>query len=170
MLFLMPCLGPIVRIGPNHLDIDTVEALVAIHRNPKGNVIKGEWYKTVDATSGDFSIQTVLDKKEHAFRRRVLAPAFSESALREQEPLIDNNVRTFLRVVTKNVEKDGWCTPFNFDQWITYYGFDFISDLSFGSSFQLLEDPEHRYLPNMLKWTSHFLYYVCDVTIGDVKY
>lgn len=50
--------------------------------------------------------------------------------------------------------------PQDFNEWITYFGFDFISDLSFGSRFRLLEDPEHRYLPDLLKWTSHFVYYV----------
>ena len=133
---------------------------MAIHKDRNANVKKGDWYKTVDASSGDFSVQTVIDKKEHTFRRRVLAPAFSEAALRDQEQFIDQSTRIFLKQMTKGVEDDGWTTAKDFSEWITYYGFDFISDLSFGSRFNLLEDPEHRYLPDLLKMTSHFVYYV----------
>jgi cytochrome P450 len=153
--------GPIVRTGPNTLDFDTVEALVAIHKDRNANVRKGDWYKTVDATSGDYSIQTTIDKREHAFRRRVLAPAFSESALRDQEVFINENADIFLKQITKDTENDGWSTPKDFNEWITYYGFDFISDLSFGSRFKLLEQEEHRYLPGLLEGTNRFLYYVC---------
>jgi cytochrome P450 len=137
---------------------------VAIHRDRNANVKKGDWYKTVDASSGDFSVQTVIDKKEHTFRRRVLAPAFSDAALRDQEQFIDHHARIFLKQMSKDVERDGWTTSKDFSEWITYYGFDFISELSFGSPFNLLEDPEHRYMPDLLKWMSHFLYYVSSET------
>lgn len=152
--------GPVIRIGPDTLDFDTVTALTAIHKDRNANLRKADWYNTLDATSGDYSTQSVIDKKEHSFRRRVLALAFSDSALRTQEKYIDNNVRIFLDQITKDLDDDGWSTPKDFTQWITYFGFDFISDLAFGSSFKLLEEPDHRYLPNLLKWTSHFLYYV----------
>lgn len=105
-------------------------------------------------------MQTVIDKKEHAFRRRVLAQAFSDSALRDQEQFIEFNVRILLKQMSKDVQEDGWTAPKDFSEWITYYGFDYISDLAFGSRFKMLEESEHRYLPDLLKWTSHFLYYV----------
>jgi len=90
----------------------------------------------------------------------VLAPAFSEKALRDQEGFIDQNVCIFLDQIGKDVEDDGWTATKDFNQWITYFGFDFISEISFGSRFKLLEEPEHRYLPDLLKETSRFLYYV----------
>jgi hypothetical protein len=133
---------------------------VAIHKDRNANVKKGDWYKTVDASTGDFSVQTVIDKKEHTFRRRLLAPAFSETALRDQEQFIDQSVCLLLKQMTKEIGEDGWTVYQDFSEWLTYYGFDFISDISFGSRFNLLEEPEHRYLPELLKMTSHFLYYV----------
>ncbi|KAF2092460.1 benzoate 4-monooxygenase cytochrome P450 [Rhizodiscina lignyota] len=151
--------GSVIRIAPDTLDFDTTTAMAAIHRDRNANVRKGAWYKTVDAETGTFSVQTVIDRKEHNFRRRILEPAFSHSALRIQEHFIDNNVRVFLHEMGKDVQEDGWTTPKDFSQWITYFGFDFISDLAFGSCFRLLQSPEHRYLPDLLKWTSHFVYY-----------
>jgi hypothetical protein len=160
--------GSVIRIGPDTLDFDTAGAFAAIHKDRHANVKKGDWYKTVDASSGDFSVQTVIDKSEHAFRRRVLAPAFSDSALRHQEDLIDQNVLVFLNQMSKDVQDDGWTAPKDFSEWITCYGFDYVSDLAFGSSFKLLEDSEHRYLPDLLKWTSHFVYYVSSGIVASM--
>lgn len=138
-------------------------ALNTIHRDRNTNLKKASWYKTVDASSGAYSVQTVIDKKEHSFRRRVLASAFSESALRKQEQYIDYNVKIFLDQIGKDVQEDGWTKPLDFSIWITYFGFDFISDLSFGSRFRLLEATDFRYMPDLLKWVSHFVYYVGSV-------
>jgi hypothetical protein len=55
---------------------------------------------------------------------------------------------------------NGWSSPINFADWATWYGFDFISDLSFGMSFNMLEDNETRYIPGVLKNASQFLYYI----------
>jgi len=35
----------------------------------------------------------VIDQHQHALRRRVMAPAFSEKVLRDAEPLIDSHAR-----------------------------------------------------------------------------
>jgi hypothetical protein len=94
--------------------------------------------------------------------------------LRDQEQFIDQNARIFLKQMTetKEIEDDGWTITRDFSEWVTYYGFDFISEISFGSRFNLLEDPEHRYLPELLKSMSHFIYYVRTVTlcIGPVLF
>lgn len=157
--------GSVIRIGPNTLDFDTSTAQTAIHRDRHANLKKADWYKTLDASNGAYSVQSVPDKKEHAFRRRVIAPGFTEVALREQEPLIDYRVRVFLEQLSKSEgarrkDDDGWSAPHDMSLWSTYYGLDFISDLSFGSSFDLLRNAEHRYVPDLLRWTSHFVYYV----------
>jgi hypothetical protein len=60
-------------------------------------------------------------------------------------------VQIFLSQIGKDLQDDGWTTPKDFNKWITYFGFDFISDLSFRSGLRLPEDPEHRYLPDLLK-------------------
>ena len=123
-------------------NFNTATALTTIHRDRNASVKKADWYKTLDASSGVFSIQTVIEKNKHTFRRRVLSPAFSESALRDQEIFIDQNVVIFLKKTGEDVQEDGWTSPKDFTEWITYFGFDFISDLAFGSRFKLLEEPE----------------------------
>jgi hypothetical protein len=153
-------LGPIVRIAPNMLSFNTTTAMYAIYGNPKSNSQKAEWYKTLDAGSGDYSTQTIIDKKEHAIRRRIMSPAFSDKALRDAEKYINVNVMKLMHKLGEGPQENGWTKPKNFSDWSTYYSFDFISDLSFGSSLGLINEEENRYIPAMLMGTSKFIYYV----------
>jgi cytochrome P450 len=142
------------------LSFNTTSAIAAFHTDRNANVKKADWYKLEPAESGAYSVQTVIDKKEHAWRRRVLAPAFSTRALHDQEQFIVENADILVEQMTKEIGTDGWSKPKDLSVWTTYFGFDFISDVAFGSRFGLLEDSEHRYLPNMLMWASRFIYYV----------
>jgi cytochrome P450 len=151
--------GSVIRIGPNTLSFNTVTALEAIHVNRRANVKRAEWYKTIDAGSGDYSTQSCMDKKEHAFRRRVLAHAFSEKALRDAESFIDTNAKTLVKCIGEDMQEDGWTSVKDFSVWTTYYGFDVAGDLAFGSSFNMMENDEYRYLPTMLMGTSWFIYW-----------
>jgi cytochrome P450 len=149
-----------VRIGPNTLSFNTLAALEAIHTNRRANVKRADWYKTIDAPSGEFSTQSVIDKNVHGFRRRVLSHAFSARAIRDAEGFIDHNVRTLVRKLGEDVQSDGWTSPKEFSEWTSYFAFDFTGDLAFGSSFEMMENEENRYLPSMLMGTSWFLYFV----------
>ncbi|KAH8695817.1 benzoate 4-monooxygenase cytochrome P450 [Phaeosphaeriaceae sp. PMI808] len=153
--------GPIVRNGPNSLSFRSPEALKAIYGN-NAHVKKGDWYLTLDISAGAPSIQMVIDQHQHALRRRVMAPAFSEKALRDAEPLINANARKLCKRLTERFgcKKGGWSEGFDLQQWVAYYGYDFISDLAFGQSFALLDHEEYRFVPTVLKSASQFLYYV----------
>jgi hypothetical protein len=89
-----------------------------------------------------------------------LAPAFSERALRDAEKYVETSVRTLLKHLTEGAGPDGWSEPKTFSQWTTFFGFDFISDLSFGSSLELMENKDNRSLVNALIGANKFLYYV----------
>jgi cytochrome P450 len=151
----------VIRTGPNSLSFNSATALVAIYGSRDANVRRADWYETLDAPSGSYSTLSTMSKKEHAFRRRVLDQAFSTKAVRDSEQYIDQKVRQFVQCMGENLQEDGWSKPVNFDEWITYFGFDVIGSLSFGSSFNLLEHDANRYIPEMLVSTNKFLYYVC---------
>lgn len=68
-------------------------SLKEIYGSRRANVQKADWYRTVDAPSGAFSTHSEIDRGKHAFRRRVLDHAFSDSALRSAEPFVRDNVR-----------------------------------------------------------------------------
>ena len=150
-----------MRTGPNALSFNTAPALQAIHTDRHANVMRGDWYRTLDQSSGAFSTQSCMDKQEHLFRRRILSQAFSEKALRDAENFLLNNVQTFCDQIGTGAEKPGGWTPKkNLSDWATYFGFDMISDVAFGRAFGMLLKEETRYIPNVLKRASQFLYYV----------
>ena len=145
------------------MSFNTATALQAIHADRNANVKRGDWYKTLDISSGAYSTQSVIDKAEHAFRRRVLSQAFSERALKDAETIIGDNVSSFcdgLGALAPDAKPGDWTEGKNMNDWSTWFGFDFISNLSFGKSLGLCETEENRYIPNVLKGASRFLYYV----------
>jgi cytochrome P450 len=104
----------------------------------------------------------VIDQHQHTQRRRVMSPAFSERALRDAEPLVNGNAEKLCKRLaeTLHCKKDEWTGPMDLQQFVAYYGYDFISDLAFGHSFELLDHEHHRFVPKVLKSASMFLYYV----------
>jgi len=112
----------------------------------------------------------VIDKHEHALRRRKMAPAFSERALKEAERLISVSAEKLATQITQQPPQDAskpttttsWThhPPQNMGDWATYFGFDFISDLGYGRSFNMLESGENRWIPPVLRSASRFIYYV----------
>ncbi|EON68271.1 hypothetical protein W97_07529 [Coniosporium apollinis CBS 100218] len=154
--------GKIVRYGPNSLSFSTATSMQTIH-HAKANIKKGEWYKTLDISAGAPSIQMMIDKSEHAIRRRTISPAFSERALRDAEGLIAINARKLadaIGTLPNGANQGDWTQPKNMNDWATYFGFDFVSDLGYGRCFGMVEDRDNRWIPGVLKSASRFLYYV----------
>ena len=100
-----------------------------------------------------------LNKQEHSFRRRILAQAFSERALRDAEDFIVKSVQIFCDQLGAGAA-GGWTPKKNLKDLATYFGFDFISDLAFGKSLDMMVKEEPRDIPNMLMQASQFIYYV----------
>ncbi|MCJ1284882.1 hypothetical protein MMC26_004219 [Xylographa opegraphella] len=80
------------------------------------------------------SIITANDA-DHSRLRRILAHAFSDKALREQEPLLQTHVDAFVAGMRERAGGPVDVTP-----WFSYYTFDVIGDLAFGEPFDCLRD------------------------------
>lgn len=68
------------------------------------------------------SILNVESDVEHSRMRRVLANAFSEKAVREQEPLIQEYVSLLMRSLHETAEEG----PQNMVAWYEFVAFDII--------------------------------------------
>jgi cytochrome P450 len=82
------------------------------------------------------SIVTVKDDADHSRYRRLLSHAFSDKALREQEPLIKQYVDLFISRLHENA-KNG---PQDMLSWYNFVTFDIIGDLTLGESFGCLQE------------------------------
>jgi cytochrome P450 len=81
-----------------------------------------------------------IDNVSHARQRKLLAPAFSERALREQEPLITGYVDTMISKLRQEIRKGS--STLDIKNWMNYTTFDITGDLMFGESFGCLKDSQ----------------------------
>lgn len=93
----------------------------------------------VKPPNGVDSILTA-NREDHSRHRRLIAHAFSEKALKEQEPYFQNYVN---KLITKlnGVVNQG---PQNMVKWYNFTTFDLIGDLAFGEPFGCLDNDEYH--------------------------
>ncbi|BCS22088.1 cytochrome P450 [Aspergillus puulaauensis] len=122
--------GDFVRIRPREISINNVDAIRDIHGT--GSVCtKGPWY---DGSLPAQSLHSTRDKVWHAQRRKVWDRGFTTTALGHYHPRIREHCHDLVTQMSKRVG-----TPVNVSLWMTYFGFDVISDLTFGKSFDMLK-------------------------------
>ena len=86
----------------------------------------------------------VADRDTHSRQRRLLSHAFSEAALREQEPILQFYARKLLDQLSRRcsggsegIEKQ---QAQNMVAWLTFASFDLIGHMSFGENFGCLDN------------------------------
>ncbi|KAK4634224.1 Averantin hydroxylase [Fulvia fulva] len=138
--------GPVVRIGPTRLSYTDgrVWKEVWAARNP-------EWPKDTRGIklppNGSYSILNA-PTDIHARYRRLLAHAFSEKGLKDQQPRIQEYVEL---LVDRLEEKAQSGEATDIVDWYTNTVFDVIGDLAFGESFNgLLHRKVHEWIPAIL--------------------
>lgn len=153
--------GPVVRFAPNSLSFNTVSAIDSIYKSRKANIIKADWYQCVRDSAGGFeSTLTARHKARHGVKRRLLSYAFSEKALKDYEPVINNKVRTWLQQLEQEARSSGGGT-IDLGRWSEYLIFDILGEICFSKSFGLLESPEGRYITKLVPQATR-----CWYTLG----
>ena len=164
---IYPHLGPIVRFTPNAVSINTAAAFQDIYGSRKANVVKSDWYRTIQyAERGTASTFTAINPKQHAQKRRLLSHAFSENALRDMESQVVDHVRKWCNHLGKRATKGDWSEGGNMSTWAGYLTFDVLSDLSFGKSLEISEKEDNRFITDLLLKTAHTAYDVCKTAAG----
>jgi cytochrome P450 len=160
-------LGPIIRFTPNAVSINTAAALQDIYGSRKANVVKSDWYRTIQyAEKGTASTFTAINPKQHAQKRRLLSHAFSESALRDMEPRVVDHVQKWCNHLGERPRKGDWSGGRNMSTWADYLTFDVLSDLSFGKSLEITEKEDNRFVMDLLLNSTHAAYDVCKDSAG----
>jgi cytochrome P450 len=98
--------GDFVRTAPNELSIATVQSFSDIYAHGTKNqpvFVKSDFY---DVGEKELTIVSERDVDKHREVRRVLAPAFTTSALAKQEGLIRKHVDLFVSQLRKYATKD----------------------------------------------------------------
>ncbi|KAF5340888.1 hypothetical protein D9758_012174 [Tetrapyrgos nigripes] len=125
--------GDIVRVGPNELSIQNAGSILPVlggSELPKGPWFDGRYPEDAAARS----LISLRNTKEHATRRRPWNQAFSSTALKEYEPLI--NARTSQLAGALGQQSNS----VNLTKWIFYFAYDMMSDFIFGGATEMMRD------------------------------
>ncbi|KXH54221.1 hypothetical protein CSAL01_02283 [Colletotrichum salicis] len=129
--------GPVVRFGPTDLSYTAGEAWNDIH-GPKVTEKAQEF--SVQPVNGVPSMLTA-NTEDHFRVRRLFSPAFSERALRQQEPLFRKYVDLLMYKI-REVGKEGE-KPVEMTQLLNFATFDVMAELCFGQPLGLLAKNEY---------------------------
>lgn len=134
--------GDIVRIAPDEVSFAKPEAWEDIYVNvpnrpafPKSKLWHG-------APAGrPNSILNARDPKMHSRFRKAMDPAFTDKAVRAQEPVVNFHIQTLISKLDKLASnKEG--AVVDIVRWLGFVVFDQIGDLGFGEPFGCLESAE----------------------------
>ncbi|KAI9745830.1 MAG: hypothetical protein M1818_000511 [Claussenomyces sp. TS43310] len=142
--------GNYVRYAPNRVLINTNTGLKKIY-SYSNTIQKSQVYNVMVHRAPN--TLTLIDKKGHGRKRRIISQGFSEAAVRGYEPTILNHIRTFCDQLAPDSKasedcKDSlkpskWSTR-DLAPWTTYLTFDIMTDVIFGEKYKLLETPQNR--------------------------
>ncbi|OGM50080.1 hypothetical protein ABOM_001246 [Aspergillus bombycis] len=155
--------GRIVRISPNELSFDSVEAMKTIHshRPPTSpHHIKSEFYAATNAGFSRRCVGSEEDPQKHRRMRKMLSPSFSQRALLEQESIIDGIVDRFVRIIGEKAPPSS--NGINMIKWFEMTAFDILGDMAFGESFHSLEAGKPHF------WGNNILDHIYMATVIDI--
>ncbi|KAL8886285.1 MAG: hypothetical protein Q9215_005980 [Flavoplaca cf. flavocitrina] len=132
--------GPVVRTGPDELSFIGPRAWqdIYITRPQLPKTKKG----IIQSMNGAPVIVTQTITEEHSRQRRILSPAFSERAVREQEDILKHYTDLLITKLTEHVEQTEKKSSVTLDmnRWYNYTTFDIVGDLIFNDPFHSLEN------------------------------
>ncbi|CZR69868.1 related to isotrichodermin C-15 hydroxylase (cytochrome P-450 monooxygenase CYP65A1) [Phialocephala subalpina] len=143
-----------IRIGPNEISCINPEAWQDIYGGHKsGQTFQKNplWMSRQKSSSN--SILSAKDADHHRIRR-LISHAFSEKALREQEPILQQYIGILIQRLHDQV-RAGWGSGVvNLVDWYSWTTFDIIGELGFGETFGCLTSSREHEWSSMV--FSHF--------------
>ncbi|KAI0146309.1 putative cytochrome P450 [Xylariaceae sp. FL1272] len=140
--------GPVVRLAPGELSFNSAQSWKDIYgfRQNHKTFVKSEFYDGGSfAARGVHSIVSERDPGVHGKMRRLLAHAFSNTSLYEQEETIAKTIDRLIQVIEEKGANSG--ASVNIGKEFELMAFDIIGDLAFGETFQALgNDKPHPWI------------------------
>jgi cytochrome P450 len=134
--------GPVVRYSPNEISFTSSQAWNDIYGAARNKIfLKDKAIYRTPADGEDYLV-VAQDHAVHARQRRILSQAFSDKALREQEPIL----KMYIDLLISKLQ-DHAGTVVNLVEWYNWTVFDLIGDLAYGEPFGCLEKGQyHRWV------------------------
>ncbi|PVH97070.1 benzoate 4-monooxygenase [Periconia macrospinosa] len=123
--------GDFVRIKPREISICHPDAILDIH-GPSRNVRKGEFY---DQSHPHQTLQFTRDPAFHRKKRVVWDKAFQNKSVQDYMPRLKKHYGILMQHFASHAASE---EPVNVTRSFMFLGFDLISELIFGNSFNML--------------------------------
>ena len=142
--------GPVVRVAPNEVSFANTDSWKAIYGFKAGH--KDGYEKDMhfypQPINGSRGI-VIAYGPDHGRQRRVFSHAFSDNALRDQQPLIKKYVDCLIMRLHEQVklENKGIIDAV---AWYNFITFDIIAELTFGESFHCLDNSDYHPLVQLI--------------------
>lgn len=140
--------GDIVRFGPNDISINSNTALPQLYLEKKSTK-KSKFYSIFP---GQANIFNITDKQLHGRKKRILAQAFSDQAMRGLQTYVIDEISTFcerMRTYNPDVDKK-WSIAMNVGRWTNYMTYDVLGSVCYGKSFRTLTEDSNRYVVDLI--------------------
>ncbi|KAI0532291.1 cytochrome P450 [Xylaria digitata] len=132
--------GTVIRHGPNKLIFNSAAASQDIYNTEKTN--KSRVY-LLTVASGKPSIFSMLDKRQHRIRRKIMGQAVNDKAVRAFEPTMTEQIEIFIQQLWSSSRVSD---PVNVTERCKWLGMDIVGHLAFGYALNLQTDPTNRYM------------------------
>jgi cytochrome P450 len=141
----------VVRFGPNRISFNNVEAMKTIYA-VQSNTQKSKIYSTYSHFFKVPSTVTTIDKKTHAFKRRISVRALSPTAIKGLEESIYQNCRYFLdHLLGDDVGRsEDWSKGYDMSKMISYLMSDIMGDVSFSRNWNMMRNEKNRHIIDVL--------------------
>ncbi|KAI1261137.1 cytochrome P450 [Xylariaceae sp. FL1019] len=135
--------GQVVRHGPNKLVFNTARALHDIYASNR--VVKSHVYSVTVQSPGVFTSFNIVDQHAHRQKRKIIGQVFSDRSLRMFEPVIAEQVETFIKLIYTSCNTDK-PIPVDMAVRLEYLSCDIVSLLAFGYPLKLQTDETYRFM------------------------
>ncbi|KAK0710627.1 cytochrome P450 [Lasiosphaeris hirsuta] len=140
--------GDIVRIAPNELLILSTDAIPKIHSSKSGCRKRDAGIYNVVTYKGEYNLDSILDREEHRWRRRVWERAMTTKSIHSYENSTRVICKTFLAKVAAMEGKSIDSSLFSL-----LMTFDNMGKIGFSHEFKTIEAGKANYMLGLLEVT-----------------
>ncbi|KAJ1299711.1 hypothetical protein OPQ81_005037 [Rhizoctonia solani] len=132
--------GPIVRVGPEEVDVTDIASVKEIH-TVKATYIKSPRFYSSFRTPGNYpdNVFNTTNVQYHRQQRKLLSGGFSDASLHAFHPVVEGRITLAIERMMREMETRGVADVF---KWWLFMATDVIGELTFGKSFRMLEHGE----------------------------
>ncbi|KAI1861857.1 hypothetical protein JX265_009360 [Neoarthrinium moseri] len=132
--------GPVVRVGPNLLDLDHPSLVKTIYNNFDGKFIKNNFYRASSAIVNGkitYNIFSMKDPKEHARQRRPIDKFYTMKGILSLEDHVNDMVGKLCSEIDSRFAKQG--VVCDLGEWIGFYAWDVVGKVTFSQPFGYMQ-------------------------------